>query len=128
MSRSSSNIIQAFCLGFNALKAGMMPDLDWMENPCHDAGRRLRTNGYNFAAFFSGGDWDYNSTVYRFPHVNEFPRMCHKCMASNNIAHLLFTTDGWRGTEVSHESYRALLIKHGEELPAPFLIEGLRLK
>lgn len=78
------------------------------------------------------GDWQFFQEAFYFPHWNNGARMCWMCLASANIANLLFTNSnsdaGWRDTVFTHEAY--LDYQHAAGLAIPVLLSlvvGLRL-
>ena len=114
---------------FNVLVVGVYPERDWQGNLCEKRGQQINTGDYKGALIQVRGDWEFFTLpeVLAFQRWDAVERMCWCCKASNNLlSPLLWSGDGWRGTDTSHEEYIAALVAEG--IPVPILMGILTLR
>eukprot|EP00959_Pyramimonas_sp_CCMP1952_P130442 2727533-Pyramimonas_sp.AAC.1 len=116
---------------FNALTEGVLPHCDWKGAPTNGGGREL-ANGWRIAVIFCGADWEFYSSVCKFPTGQSVPNCCWLCNASPHEGHLccfnVSSDAGWRGTLRSHESYLRNCVDTGAEPCVLMKIKTLRLE
>ena len=124
-------IMDIFSWSFNVALTGLTPDRDWagkdVEGP-----RSYLAGRWRGALVQVRGDWEFYTTIFRFPTWNGAEEMCWMCKASA-AGDLSFTSCGtnakWRETRRTHESYVEDLASQGKELPVLLRkVRGLRLE
>ena len=115
---------------FNALLAGVYPELDFYGNVHPRAGQPIRADGWRMIMLHLRGDWEFYQHVLGFPAPNAVPNNCFKCLGSPTLDALLYTNAklgaGWRPTVRSHAKYLLELARLGVSLPAVFAMLSLR--
>ena len=115
---------------FNAMLTGLSPSMDWQGRKVAGKPRYLADG--NRVLMSVRGDWEFFSSVFRFPYWHGATNMCWQCAASSSNPELTFTdfsqTAKWRTTRRTHASYLAELERDGKVVPALFGAVGLRIE
>ena len=124
-------IMEVLAWSFNCALSGLWPDVDF-------AGQAVANPLSFFADRWRGalvqvrGDWEFYTSIFRFPSWNGVEEMCWICKASGR-GELSYTSCGtdaaWRGTRRSHEGYIEDMAAQGKELPVLLKnVRGLRIE
>ena len=124
------NMMDILGWSFNIALTGLTPVVSYegeeIDNPCFLAGK------WKGSLIQIRGDWEFYTSIFRFPAWNRADSMCWMCKAAG-FGDLSFTSCGsdaaWRRTMQTHESWIAELEAEGKELPALMQrVVGLRLE
>ena len=123
-------IMDILSWSFNVALTGLLPEVDWAGDACEERG--YLAGRWRGSLVQVRGDWEFYTSVFRFPAWNAVDEMCWMCRATG-VGPLRFTACGadapWRGTRRSHEEYVEQLAAQGKELPTLLKkVVGLRLE